>query len=95
MRKNARKVIEAFNEGKPFNGQTIYTDGSVIFSYRMAIAEIRSDGSVWILPYENAPSATTKSHIRAVLSAVKCRHTDCNEIPGMSSECIEVNRNRP
>jgi hypothetical protein len=69
MRKNIEKVIAAFKAGKSASGdskKTCSTDGERIYSYAMRIAERHDDGSIWILPYESAPSVTTKSHVRAV-----------------------------
>lgn len=95
MRKNAQAVIEAFNAGKAKHGETIRTDGRTIWSYAMPIAEVRSDGSIWILPYEDAPTNTTRSHVRACETLVECRHEDCHAIPGMVRQCVNDNRSRP
>lgn len=70
MRKNARKVINAFLERKPAAGDakmTIHTNGQQIYSYAMLIAERKPDGSVWIASYEQSPSKTTTTQIHACL----------------------------
>jgi hypothetical protein len=64
MRKNAEKVLNAFCNGMPCNGQTIHTDGITLYSYRMKIGE-RFPHGVTLLEYSNAPTATTRSHVRA------------------------------
>jgi hypothetical protein len=67
-RKNISKVIEAFKAGRSAKGDskaTCSTDGNEIYSYAMKIAERLPDGSIWIEEYSKAPSATTRSHIRA------------------------------
>lgn len=68
MRKNAEKVLMAFAEGKPCNGKTIKTDGVNLFSYAMKIAYKNEKGGIDLLEYEQAPTATTRSHIRAAES---------------------------
>lgn len=86
MRKNAEKVIAAFNDGKPAKGDskaTIRTDGDTVWSYAMPIAGFMPDGTLWILSYDKAPTATTRSQVRALETAVasgslKCKHEDCN-----------------
>lgn len=65
MRKNASEVIDAFKRHEYKQGATIWTDGKKVYSYAMVIGEHKED-SVWIAPYENAPSNTTRSHIRAL-----------------------------
>ncbi len=68
MRKNAKKVIEAFLLHKPAVGdakKTISTDGNVIYSYAMAIAKRLADNTVRLVPYLEGPTRTTRSQIRA------------------------------
>lgn len=43
----------------------IWTDGTCIYSYKMKIAERLDDGTIWIVEYSKAPTATTRSHVRA------------------------------
>jgi hypothetical protein len=64
MRKNAEKVLNAFEKGESCNGQTISTDGDKLYSYSMLIGK-RESGRISLVEYESAPSATTRSHIRA------------------------------
>ncbi len=66
MRKNAEKVLQAFAKGKPCNGKTISTDGMNLYSYKMLIARTNNTNGIDLLDYSQAPSATTRSHIRAV-----------------------------
>lgn len=68
MRKNAEKVLMAFAERKACNGGTIHTNGTELFSYNMKIAQINAKEGVDILDYNQAPSATTRSHIRACVN---------------------------
>lgn len=68
MRKNAERVLQAFADGKPAVGdsrRTVHTDGRVVYSYRMPIAARLTDGTVIVVRYADAPTATTKSHVRA------------------------------
>jgi hypothetical protein len=69
MRVNAKKAIEAFTAGRAACGdskRTIWTDGQRLFSYNMTIALRTATGrTVAIVAYEDGPSRTTKSHIRA------------------------------
>lgn len=68
MRKNIQKVLAAFAIGKAANGdakRTCSTDGTEIFSYAMRIAWRNPDGTIEVVPYEDGPSRTTKSQIRA------------------------------
>ena len=64
MRKNAEKALKAFDAGQACRGETISTDGDNLYSYSMLIAK-RFGKTVDIIAYEKAPSATTRSHIRA------------------------------
>ncbi len=73
MRKNAEKVIKAFLEGKRAQGdskKTIHTDGRVLYSYAMPIAAHTANG-VELIEYERAPSATTRSQVRAASFLIK------------------------
>ena len=74
MRANICKVIQAFKLGKSAIGdskRTCWTDGSTIFSYQMPIAWWESDLKdptilrARVVDYEDGPSRTTKSQIRA------------------------------
>jgi hypothetical protein len=80
VRKNIEKVIAAFKAGKAAKGdakETCSTDGEAIYSYALQIARREDDGSIWILPIEDALkpsgeiSATTRSHVRAVSFLLK------------------------
>lgn len=71
MRKNIRKVLEAFRYGSAANGdskRTCSTDGKAVFSYNMKIAERDSHGLIKIVPYAKGPSRTTRSQISAARS---------------------------
>ena len=76
MRKNAQKVLQAFAENKPKKGDSISTNGSEVFSYNMLIARTSPTGGVELLVYADAPSATTRSHIRAVEEFFSSRSID-------------------
>lgn len=68
MRKNMAKVIAAFEQGLAASGdskRTCYTDGDRVYSYAMLIAERTADG-IRIVEYASAPSATTRSQVRAL-----------------------------
>jgi len=67
MRQNARNVLTAFAAGCSLNEKTISTDGKELYSYAMKIARKAPDGRVLALDVA-APSATTSSHMRAVLA---------------------------
>src|SRR6185369_5025170 len=66
MRKNIEAVIAAFNAGKSHQEKTCRTDGRVIYSYALVIAERLPNGSVKILDEGASPSRTTTAQIRAV-----------------------------
>ena len=65
MRKNAEKVVEAFKAGKRYYCLTMYTDGQEVYSYFMLIAKRTSKG-IELIEYNKAPSATTRTHVRAL-----------------------------
>lgn len=65
MRKNITKVIEAFQKHIPATGGTCWTDGQAIYSYQMIIAWRGFRDKVLIVPYQDGPSQTTRSHIHA------------------------------
>jgi hypothetical protein len=66
MRKNAAKVIIAFQNGNVASGDTITTDGTNVYSYALLIGFRGDDGSIYVLDRKNAPSVTTRSHVRAL-----------------------------
>lgn len=70
MRKNISNVISAFKRGVAHREATCSTDGTVIKSYAMTIAERNLDGTVWIIDREEAPSVTTRSQIDAVRRSI-------------------------
>ena len=65
MRKNAKKALDAFNVRKVCNQATIRSTGNELYSYNMLIARVTVNG-IDLIEYNQAPSHTTKSHIRAV-----------------------------
>ena len=68
MRKNIQKVIEAFTQGTSAKGDskgTCSTTGETVYSYAMPIARRTSLG-VELAEYDQGPSRTTKSQIRAL-----------------------------
>lgn len=67
MRKSASKVIEAFKLREPCGGGAIWTDGNIIYSYKMKIAWREETGAVKVVSYASSPSPTTTSHIRDCL----------------------------
>lgn len=75
MRKNIRAVIQAFLAGRPAVGdsrRTCWTDGAILYSYAMPIGwrEHPKYGCVAVVAYECAPTATTRSHVRALETEV-------------------------
>lgn len=79
MRKNAAKVIKAFLSGNAAigdNKETISTDGHVLWSYKMPIAARTVSGKYLLVEYDEAPSATTRSHVRAceqvLIDPIRC-----------------------
>lgn len=75
MRKNIAKVIKAFKEGRAVKGDskgTCYTDGRNVWSYNMLIAKRFTDNynedMIVIIDPEYAPSTTTRSQIRALMT---------------------------
>lgn len=72
MRRNISKVIEAFKAGKAATGdskRTCWTDGETVYSYAMPIAKRSANGSIAIINYSDAPTATTRSQVRALETA--------------------------
>lgn len=68
MRKNIKKVIEAFTlskEGQGDSKATCSTCGEVVYSYAMPIARRTGEG-IELVHYDEGPSRTTKSQIRAL-----------------------------
>jgi hypothetical protein len=65
MRKNMQLVITKFAGRSAKSGDTCSTDGEFLYSYKMKIARINADFEVRLLEYNQAPSNTTRSHIRA------------------------------
>ena len=69
MRKNISKVLESFLKRVPVRGDskgTCSTDGQAVFSYAMPIAQRMPSGVYEVIRYDKAPSATTRSQVRAV-----------------------------
>lgn len=67
MRKGAQKVCEAFAQGRPCHaGSAIWTDGTRIYSYAVAIAWRVETGSVFVERNPERSSVTTRSHINDV-----------------------------
>jgi hypothetical protein len=75
MRKNIRKVVDAFIAGKAASGdskRTCHTDGVTLYSYAMPLARridattyaVVGDDAVWD---KRALSRTTRAQLRAVL----------------------------
>ena len=69
MRKNIASVIDAFHAQEPFQEKTCRTDGRLVYSYGMLIAARAADGTVLALDPRFAPSATTRGHMRAVVTS--------------------------
>ena len=80
MRKNAEKIIGAFLDKAAAQDKTLRTDGATVWSYAMPIARWE-DGRVHVLAYRDAPTATTRSHVRAV--AELCRLTGTPTTEGL------------
>lgn len=69
MRKNMQKVIDAFRNRVSTIGdskRTCWTDGNEIYSYAMLIGFRGVAGDMFVCDYECAPSATTRTHVRAL-----------------------------
>lgn len=72
MRQNMQRVIEAFKAGTAAVGdskRTCWTDGTTVYSYAMPIAKRSANGSIAIVRYEDAPTNTTRSQVRALVAA--------------------------
>lgn len=82
MRKAHAAVIEAFKSGRDVRGgakvrvqatgKTIvrfWTSRGVLYSYQMPIA-VKIRDHVVLVPYDTAPTATTRAHVRAVELAI-------------------------
>lgn len=101
MRKNIQAVIEAFKAGKAHTEVTCSTDGMKVWSYSLLIAWRLPNGDVQTLPVTDAPSATTRSQIRAIREAFPMakatpRKIDtANELPAEPTreELLDVLRN--
>ncbi len=90
MRANINGVIAAFIAGKAKGERTCSTDGSTIFSYSLAIAGRRPDGTVWIAPRRSS-TATTNSQISACYQMLGiCReHADCRDNEELARACFD------
>lgn len=72
MRKNMKKVLDAFRVSKPAKGdsrKTCWTDGTHVYSYAACIGTRNPDGTVTV-HYDTRRSVTTNSHIRALEFAI-------------------------
>jgi hypothetical protein len=76
MHKTHETIIKAFVRGEPAHdvmqkevgAYRISTDGSILYSYRMPIAKRIARGkqvSFQLVDYAQAPTATTRAHVRA------------------------------
>jgi len=77
MRKNAEKVLKAFEKGEPCHEKTISTNGQSLYSYNMLIAyhEQNEEKTIALVAYDRAPTATTRSHVRAAETHLRGRIT--------------------
>jgi len=66
MRKNIGQVIEAFLCGESKNEKSCSTDGKVIYSYSMAIANRTGQHSFSVIDSSHSPSHTTTVQINSV-----------------------------
>jgi hypothetical protein len=71
-------VIEAFlnEQAKKISGTHVSTDGHTLYSYTMPIARHAPDKTMLIVRYANAPSSTTRQHVRAVEAATRNTRQD-------------------
>ncbi len=95
MRKNVKKVIEAFLLHKSAVGdskKTISTDGNVIYSYAMQIAWRVNGTTVNLVPYEKGPSRTTRSQIRAceIMFPLHFEHIIREELIKQATKQIQI-----
>ena len=76
MRKAHEQAIKAFVDGKAAHdvmqeqvgAYRIWTDGSILYSYKMPIAKRIARGkrlAFELVNYEQAPTATTRAHVHA------------------------------
>ncbi len=78
MRSNIEKVLRAFEAGDSAVGdskRTCSTDGRTLFSYAMPIAR-RVGRTIYIVPYKMAPTATTRSQVRAAMVHFRGRYVE-------------------
>ena len=63
-------VIAAFldEQTKKFSGTHVSTDGHTLYSHTMPIARHAPNKTMLIIRYANAPSSTTRQHVRSVES---------------------------
>jgi hypothetical protein len=71
-------VIEAFlaEQAKKFSDTPISTDGHTLYSYTMPIARHAPDKTMLIIRYNNAPSSTTRKHVRGIEIATRGMRPD-------------------
>lgn len=74
MAKGIDRVIQAFFQGRTAKDGNVHAEGGVLYSYSMPIARMAA-GVVEIVDYDDAPSATTKQHVRAVASSLLGQRT--------------------
>ncbi len=98
MRKNIEKVLAAFVAGRAATGKSCHTDGTTVWSYNMPIAGRDDEGYIWVIPYNEAPSATTRSQVRAceqLFPRHSCtEHEDCRHDRGLAKACWAVKQSR-
>lgn len=70
MRKNVEKVVNAFLSGTSHAEKSLSTDGDVIRSYDMAIAQRLPSGRIEVVTSDLGPTQTTKQHISGVAIAI-------------------------
>jgi hypothetical protein len=71
-------VIAAFlnEQAKQFSGTPINTDGHTLYSYTMPIARHAPNKTMLIIRYANAPSSTTRTHVRGIEIATRQMRPD-------------------
>ena len=66
MRKNAEHIVNLFLAGRSGGNDTLHTDGRVIRSYDMPIAQRRPSGRIEVITRSAGPTSTTRTHISGV-----------------------------
>lgn len=92
MRKNAEHIVHLFLDRRAGGNDTLSTDGNVIRSYDMPIAQRLPDGRIEVISRDAGPTATTRTHISGVSAGLNAH--GAKEVPQLTGHAPHVFRDR-